>query len=286
MKTADVALVVAIVSAVLAAIGAMWQFLLYRLSGPRLLVRLTPAILSSLGTIVRGPDRGFIMDDMPPGIGDSLDGWSVDLAEVRLTNIGRTPVSVAEIELDFGRTSPSWRWWRRGRHRVRGFPIPTHGGVTDEVVRLETGQSAHVFFEIVPLIRGVRRRKPGKVVLRASACAAGRRPTRSAWRKRWVLHADRDSIRSEEQSSPELRAYQALWRSLARTPEGLEQVSLAWGMVVLDLSKGGSMTVEDLASRFEPILGPGQQMRAYQVLEAFLGEAPQSITSTQPEEET
>lgn len=98
----DAALLVAILSAGFTAGALVWQLVLYRLWGSRLDVRLTPAVLNEHGTILHGPDRGFAVD-IPAEMKSAGRGWTVDLAEVTVVNIGRTAVSVTDISLDLDR---------------------------------------------------------------------------------------------------------------------------------------------------------------------------------------
>jgi hypothetical protein len=74
MQTEEIALIVAISSAAFSGGALVWQLFLYRLSGSRLLVRLTPALVDSNGTLVRGPDKGF-GNKQPSRIMDALMPW-------------------------------------------------------------------------------------------------------------------------------------------------------------------------------------------------------------------
>lgn len=263
MKRADIALLVAMLSAAFTAGGLVWQLVLYRLSGHRLLVRLVPAVVDSMGTIVRGPEEGF-KPGAPTEITSSLDAWTVDLAEVQVTNVGRMAVSVSEVSLDV--RSPFQ--WSRKRHTIRGVPLALHGASTDDTARIEPGESIHVLFDIWSLIGGLRRRGRKAVVVRGSARAAGRRPRRSRWRKRWTLDAKKGAFLTDDHPTPAERAFQALWRSLARDPEALVQAPVAWMIVEPNLDAGTS--IEDLAAKLEPILAPGHYAAARAVLRAFL----------------
>jgi hypothetical protein len=266
VNAAEAALVVALASAGFTASGLVWQFWLYRLSGPRLVVRLIPAVVDGMGTILRADDRGFD-ERMPSEMQQVLIGWTIDLAEVRVTNIGRMPVSVSEIGLDVGRVGPPLR---RQRHTLRGFPIAIHGGVTDEIVRLESGGSTRLLLDLWPLVENLRRRQEGNITLRASAQAAGRHAKRSPWRKRWVLAPGRRSFRQDVDVTPEDRAYQALWRSLARTPEKLGDVLLVWNLIRGSVREDADP--KEISGKLEPVLGSSQILLAHNVIEAFEGE--------------
>ncbi|MGH2730269.1 MAG: hypothetical protein ACRDJI_06615, partial [Actinomycetota bacterium] len=52
-------LIISIVSASFVAGGVIWQLALYRLAGARLEVRLTPAVVTATGGVIRGPQRGW-----------------------------------------------------------------------------------------------------------------------------------------------------------------------------------------------------------------------------------
>jgi hypothetical protein len=262
MTRAEVALLVAAVSAAFTFGGLVWQVLLYRLSGPRLVVRLVPAVIDMMNTIVRGPENGFD-PEWPVEMTQVLTGWTVDLAEVHLTNVGRTAVSVSEIGLEVGR----YPRWSRARHTVRAFPVAIQGASTDNAIRLDSGESATVLFDLWVVVDEMRRRGRNRVTVRASARGAGRRPRRSPWRRRWVFHPGQHSFRGGEVATPTLRAYRALWRSLATEPSGLEKVSLVWGLIRPSLSDDA--TPNDIASQLETILQPPQVQRAHEVFEAF-----------------
>jgi hypothetical protein len=103
------ALVVSISAAVIALGGLVWQLFLYWLSGARLKVSLVFGYLGADGNAVRYP--GVRASRKPPSWSANFLGHASDLgieyAEVRVTNIGRAPVSVEGICFDLGRCS---RW--------------------------------------------------------------------------------------------------------------------------------------------------------------------------------
>ena len=122
MSSTAIAVTVSIASACISLVGLLWNLTLFRLSGARLQVRLTPAAFTAQGNLMRGPDGGW-RKPIPESMAKAVDDNPyVDLAIIKVTNIGRSPVSVSEISLDFGRSG-----WRPGsRHTVGGVPIPVH----------------------------------------------------------------------------------------------------------------------------------------------------------------
>ncbi len=264
MDRTDLALLISIVSASFTGGGLIWQFALYRLSGARIDVRLIPAVLDSSGTLATGPEKGWPANLPYPEL-DNLTPWTVDLALVRVTNIGRTPVSVDSISLDFGR----FRWFRRGRYTVQGNPIAVHGSTADSVVRLEAGASVSVIFDLWQLVKAARKRLGQRVVVRASTTPAGRRNRRSSWRNRWKFSSDRAQLRPTDSNTHELRAYRALWRAKQGAADRVADVSIAWSTIQPLLNSDA--TVDTLADELASALGPGQKYAAYIVLEAYHG---------------
>lgn len=265
MDRATIALVVSTASAAFTGGGLVWQLLLYRLSGARVGVRLIPAILDANGTLARGPDRGWPAKVQPTSI-LSLGPWFVDLAEVRVTNLGRTAISVSDIGLDFGRL----HWWSIGRYTIRGVPVAVHDGCLDEVVRLETGESVSVFLDLWQLVKSHHSGRAGKSRVRASVYPAGRRKKRSKWRKRWVFHGSRKTLMPTQQISPELRAYQAFWRAVRQSPDMAAAASSSW-FPVLQFLKRGEPDASGLVDVLPYSLNERKNYIAYSVIEAFEG---------------
>ena len=253
MSTAETALIVAITSAGISLAGLAWNLALYRLSGARLSVRLIPAILTAQGHLLRGPDRGW-RRPVPDTFTDVERDHFVDLAIIKVTNVGRAAVSVSDITLDFGRSG-----WRPGsRHTIAGRPVPVHEcrEVSGDV-RLEAGQSVSVAFDYQPLIDNAREHSSSwNRWIHASATAAGRRPTRSAWRRRWRLTAGED-LYYPAPSTPERSAFVEVFRAVY--PREVNKVYDAWlsvsGLLLQDANAGGKEVADVLAEvlEIEPI---------------------------------
>lgn len=251
MSTAELAVLISIVSATFTGSGLIWQLVLYRLSGARLDVRLLPAALDINGDILHGPERGWRKSSIPEGI--SISKWRVELAEVRLTNIGRTPISVSDICLDFGH----FYSWRFGRHTIRGVPIAAHSSFTDDIVRLEAGATVTVFFDLWRLAAHAGKQRGVEALpVRASARPAGRRPTRSSWWRRWVIPIGRGSFICGELAEPAVRAYNVLWRGLQHSEESKSSISVAWYPLLSTLENDPSEAA--VQKSLESTLGPGR----------------------------
>lgn len=246
MSAGAVALTVAIASACISLAGLAWNLALYRLSGARLNVRLIPAMLTAQGTLMRGPDKGWrksIPDEFSDGVDREL---FVDLAIIKVTNVGRAPVSVSDISLDFGRSG--WRpWWR---HTISGTPIPIHEcSAVDGDVRLEAGASVSVAIDSRPLIdHCLSRTSKGKRSIRATATAAGRRPTRSAWRRRWT-HRNLSKRYYPAGSTPEREAFVEVFRAVY--PHDPAKVYEAWvavtSLLLRDVNAEASAIADEIA---------------------------------------
>ena len=267
MTRAELALLIAIGSALVAVGSLAWQIVLYRLAGPRLAVHLIPAVLDSEQTLVRGPEQGF-GPSVPDEIVGVLSEWTVDLAEIQVANIGRVPLSLSEISLDLGRQ----RRFGRQRYTVRGVPVVLHGGRKEETIRLEAGENASVLYDFWPLLKRVRDSGKKWISVRASVQPAGRQRKRSSWFRRWVVEVESDSLRPDFTVTPHLRAYQALWRTVGSGPNRFFRIQLAWHWVRKTLND--STTVEDVAGALEQTLGPAQRVRADDVVTAFRANEP------------
>lgn len=175
------ALTIALVAIAISIVGLIWQLALYRLSGARIRVELTLAVMTHRGTILKG-SRGRWPKRLPdePEVHEG-DLWA-ELAQISVANIGRTVVWASEIGLDFGSEA---RLKRRRRLTLSLRPIGVGGGLTGNApVRLEPGQSVFMFVPIVQSMswaQGHRRHR--RLTVRGTATLAGRRAKRSPWRR-------------------------------------------------------------------------------------------------------
>lgn len=203
----DTALVVAIAAATISLVSLVWQLVLFYLSGARLAVRLFPAALTIHGHVLTGPERGW--RHAPESLRRTLDDGFVDLALIRVVNVGRAPVSVSQIALDFGHEG--WRFW--SRHTISGQPVPAGSGATStEVVRLDVGEACDVYVDHIPLVEHVRATRPHARALRASAWPAGRRRRRSPWRRRWHIAKGRPLGWPHPTAATDLEAFREVFR--------------------------------------------------------------------------
>lgn len=216
-----IALIVSTASASLALCGLMWQIALYRLSGPRIFVRLRPAKIDSNNALLEGADEGWKI--IPEIKYFKKPRWSVDLAEVIVTNTGRTAVSVSDISLEIkGGTTR-----RIGRqHTISGHPVKVHDGIKKNSARLETGESIRIFFDLWAMIGDPDIRKK-TLKIRAIATPAGKKAKLSSKRNRWTIRPDQRALDPRDDVTPDVRAYQALWRGLHQRDQ-LERLNTAW----------------------------------------------------------
>jgi hypothetical protein len=261
VKSDDLALRVAIASAGFSAGALVWQLCLYRLSGARLIVRLLPVVQDAALVVGTGPDRGWerVRDHL-----STLEECAIDLAEVRVTNVGRSPVSVSDLSLDFGRAAR----WRKGRMTMRGFPVALLDGTTETVIRLDAGSTTSQYFDLWTLVDAMREKKPGKTIdVRASAVPAGRRPQRSRRRARWRFEPGRRSLRPDYPETSAVRAYRELWR-LNRADEGRASfTSTVWSVIYAGLKRGDS--VDLIAEQVESVLGTMSSWIVTRVVAAY-----------------
>lgn len=143
-----------------------------------------------------------------------------------------------------------------------------HGASTEETTRLDSSDGATVLFDLWTLVDGVRQRKQGeRLVVRASAQAAGRRQRRSPWRRRWVIEPGQHSLRSESGYDARATRVPGVVRSVARQPDGINRVGLAWAAIHNRLDE--NTTRGDLSMWLESVLGSVQSLKAYGIHEAF-----------------
>ncbi|MEV4893918.1 hypothetical protein AB0K48_31485, partial [Nonomuraea sp. NPDC055795] len=237
----------------------------YRLSGARLEVQLIPAVLDIHGTIVRGPEKGWSSRTQPAALFKELNEWNIELAEVRITNVGRTAISVSEISLDYGR----FRRWRLGRYLIRGTPVAAHGCSMDDIIRLDPGSSTSVLFDFWLLSDKTRRAMAWRKVLhvRATAKPAGRSVVRSRWRKRWSISRNHDRFLSFKSSTAEMAAFRTLWRRLYVDESSRNMISATWFTILPMLKKGASD--HEMGQEMDKILGPGNRLLAFDINTEF-----------------
>lgn len=256
MTTPEAALRVAMVSAGISLGSLLGNFILFWLSGARLKVQFIPAVFTHQGSLAQGPERGW-ENRVDDSIGSIIQSeYYVDLAIIKVTNIGRTPVSVSRISLDFGRSG----LLRYGRRTVAGKPVPVHDchDVTEDV-RLEPGEGVSVAMESQSIIDHEVARGDGRLrSVRGSATAAGRRPTLSSWSRRWRIWNSRTGKMSEKLyypagRTPEREAFVEVFRAVyPLNPSEVYPVWVAVSTLLLsDASAGPKEVAGEMASFFE-----------------------------------
>jgi len=238
LTTAETALLISIVATGIALTGLVWQLALYKLSGARIEVRLIPGVVTETGNLLRGDPSGW-KRSMPESMNIVLDRPWVDVTLIQVINIGRAPVSVSEIGLDFG-PEPRWKPW--SRYVMTSRPIAIHQGNTaEQQLRLEAGQAATTIIDCWPLINHAKGPKSG-VSVRGTVLPAGRRRKRSPWRRRWKIGANHRALWPHGPESDEVSLFQAVWRNVA--PVAPQDVYGAWisiSQIARDAQNQGSL---------------------------------------------
>lgn len=215
MATATTALVVSITSACITLGGLIWNLALYRLSGARLRVQAVLEFHNEYGhTQAVTGTRRMTWDDFIAGRPGEPTPLGIEAVRVRVTNVGRSPVSVDNIALDIGRSSR----WRRGRSSVVPWSFrnidasePELNKPTSGPARLEAGDTTSRVYHLWPLVEHHADRD-GETVIRGTATAAGRRPTLSRRKFAWKFTTGDESWFLDYVMTPDVRVYRELWR--------------------------------------------------------------------------
>lgn len=245
------AFIVSICSASVTLLGLVWQLTLYRLQGARLKVEIAFCYLTDLGMTItlRGP--GHRRAPTFAKLRERHNGlyYGIEYGLVRVTNIGRTPVSVENISFDLGRT----KWWRLWRNTIipATFQDPDSDVETkfDSRVpqRIEAGANVTAAYHLWPALAGSQNRAHRgnrKLVVRGSATAVGRSATRSSRRLAWRFPPGTTSWFTDMRPPPpELRVYRRLW--LDRGGDHVGGIPLLFHREITELLAGGA-SVEDL----------------------------------------
>lgn len=282
---AVIALIVAICSAAVTLLGLAWQLAQYRLEGARLKVEIAFCYLTDYGMTLtlRGPGKKTPtfadIRDRHPGL-----YYGIEYGLVRVTNIGRTAVSVENISFDVGRTQR----FKFGRSTV----IPTPFRDSDTGIeafesarphRLEPGDNITAAYHLWPALAGSRGRpRPGRkpLIVRGSATAVGRRTVRSSRRTAWRIPQRTTSwFRDLNPPPPELRVYRRLW--LARDDDNRGGLPLLFHRKITTQLRAGASAkeIEEFLDKHNPEGFHG--IIAFDAHHAFHSAAP---TSTWPEE--
>lgn len=247
VETAQIALIVSVVSACVTLGGLVWQFMLYRLSGSRLKVRLRPGFLDHQNTIYRGKGRSGL-----PANQHLFDGgisqFGVELALIQVTNIGRVAVSVEDVSLDLGRMT----WWKLWRRSIAGIPVQAHEGHDKNSARLEPGASVTVIYPLWALVKGTKHAADRRsLTVRGTATPTGRRARLSPRRHSWRIPRNMNSLFPDFQLTPDVRAYRMLWH-MTSEKDGRTPFARHWHKIRKSLSEGANeleldKLLEDLA---------------------------------------
>jgi hypothetical protein len=235
----DASLIVSICSATFTGGGLLAQYLFYRFNGARLKVQLVFCFRSDYSMTVSctGARRKISLEQIRKNHYIDL---GIEYANVRVTNIGRTPVSVENISFDYGRI----KWFRRWRQTVVPMQFIDPNDASAERYdaspqRLDPGDNITVSFHLWPALGDpdlFKHRRFRRLVVRGSAQAVGRRATRSRRRDAWRMRKGELSVfRDITLPSPDLRVYRALWHhSYGR------EVSPVWShRPIMDLLRKG-----------------------------------------------
>jgi hypothetical protein len=262
---------------------------LYRLSGSRVKVRLSPAVIDGMGTTWRA--RSIRQVARPtPKLTEDLQ-WPVgqanviELAEITVANVGRAATSIAEIALDLG----AEHWWRwRQHYTIAGIPVPLNDSIVKLPMRLEPGDQIRMTFDVwafLPEALAKHPRAKHVVRVRASVKANLGRVRRSPRLRGWRISKDQHNF---ARATPTLdqAVYGALFRSLIgfnsdteSAGDRITRVQYVWGR--LRSRHLSSMSMEQIMDAMGPTIPELQRLNAGMQIWRALGpfrQPPENVT--------
>lgn len=214
----DASLVVSICSATIAGGSLVAQGVLYWFNGARLKVQLVFCYRTDWGLTMSSAGTSRKKISFQRMRAEHHVDLGIEYAKVRVTNIGRTPVSVENISFDLGHE----RWYRRQRSTVvpMQFVDPEDDSTKKKAdlspQRLEPGDNITKCFHLWPTLGNpdqFKHRWRHQLVVRGSAQAVGRRATRSRRRDAWRFRQGELSVFSDVAiPPPHIRVYRVLWQ--------------------------------------------------------------------------
>jgi hypothetical protein len=207
-STDQVAVVIASVSLSVSIVGMIWQLALYRLSGARIRIAITRAVMTHRGMILVGHRGQWPVVSTGAASLQEGDLW-VELAKVDIANIGRTAIWASDIGIDFG-ADGSFK--RRFRMRASCRPLAIAGSLANNASRrLEPGEAVVMYVPLVEMIKWARNeRRSSHVIIRGTATLAGRRAELSPWRHALRVRKGDSGRLPHQQATDEVLVYQAL----------------------------------------------------------------------------
>ncbi|MEU4554016.1 hypothetical protein [Micromonospora violae] len=157
---------------------AAWNLWKFRQEGGRVHVVMKPGIFD--GTSVATMES-LSHKLTPYNFQANALRFNVEVMLIEIENRGRTSVTIRDVGLDLGRV----HWWSLGRQTVSPPFIKFNDCEIERKVRLEPFDTVSFLINANDALWAIRNRSAGKLTIRAAARVAGRRPSRSAWRKRW-----------------------------------------------------------------------------------------------------
>jgi hypothetical protein len=211
------ALIVSICSAAIAFFGFLANLALYKFSGARLKVQLVFCYAEDGRRTwsSSGPRRPAFADIM---FDPAMSRFGVEYGRVRVTNVGRTSVSVENISFEVQRR---YRWTPR-RRRATLQPMQFMHKDADpkeqrldlsDPIRLEPGANVTAELYLWPTLAADEHGAgSGAIQVRGSAHAVGRKwSTRSRRRYAWKIPSGAGTYFTDVDVTPELRVFRELW---------------------------------------------------------------------------
>ncbi|TFV67219.1 UNVERIFIED_ORG: hypothetical protein E4P37_03415 [Bacillus sp. AZ43] len=185
ITTAGLALVISV-------LVALWNLVKYLLEGGRVRVTMSPGLQDEYSLAQAGSWSSLRDRSAHRG------GWTVEVAVIKVENIGRTAVTISDVSLAL-RAQPWWRqrnkpWWRPKRYTIVPIARQAPGGASlDPTRRLEPFDSATFVYDVWHALDSKSRHPESPArpfAIRASIRVAGKRWARhSPWRRRWRVTA-------------------------------------------------------------------------------------------------
>jgi hypothetical protein len=197
---------VAWLALIISLVNLGWQVINYHLQGPRVRVYLEPALMTHKRDVWIGPAAGW-------SVVPSSSRWFVDLARVRVVNVGRGVQTVSDVRLEL--------IYERGSGSFLPRIVSLERSVSTNSFRLDSSHEELLYFDIAELFALM---KDDPVKIRARVRLPTNKtitsPDQTAWSFPKRQRGERRTLLPAGQVlSPEMRLFRSVWHALSEVQE-------------------------------------------------------------------